>query len=84
MSKLFGWSYPPDDSDEICDVCGSYIDDCFCPECQKCGSYGDPKCYESHGLTRSVEQIENRKKLDEYIQKELEEETKYNENNQNA
>ena len=43
---------PMFDLDSPCEVCGKDIDLCECPECPKCGSIGDPKCYEEHGLNR--------------------------------
>ncbi len=46
MSK-FGWSYPPGVSDAMicppeqpCELCGKMADNCDCPECPVCGSYG--------------------------------------------
>ena len=59
----FVWSYPPgcsgppDHDDQPCMICGLFPDDCICPECPTCEAYGDPKCYEEHGLVRSPEQI---------------------------
>jgi hypothetical protein len=52
---IFGWSYPPGcsgppDDDYPCEVCGQFVDDCICPECPECGSFGDPLCYQKHGL----------------------------------
>jgi len=61
---IFGWSYPPgcsgppDDGDEVCQVCGKSEDNCLCPECPVCGTYGDPKCYTDHGMVKSQAQIE--------------------------
>jgi len=60
--SIFGWSYPPGcsglpwDEEGPCEVCGNVVDNCICPECPECGSYGDPNCYPSHGLHRSFEQ----------------------------
>jgi hypothetical protein len=63
---LFGWNLPPGCSlrdveslscDSPCDVCGLMSDDCICPECPVCQSIGDPKCYDAHGLQRSMAQI---------------------------
>jgi len=55
----FGWSYPPDCSgppddepEPPCEVCGKPVMKCQCPECPKCGNWGDPKCYENHGLKK--------------------------------
>ena len=64
--SIFGWSYPPgvssvpgDEPDPPCEVCGGYPElDCICPECPVCGTFGDPLCYEKHGLVRTSEQIE--------------------------
>ena len=39
-----------------CDVCGLKEADCICPACPVCGAYGDPKCYEEHGMERTNEQ----------------------------
>lgn len=43
-----------------CQCCGKHPDDCICPECPKCGQFGDPKCYkeQEHGLMYSAEQVE--------------------------
>lgn len=60
---IFGWSYPPGcsgppEEPEVCDVCGATnLDLCICPECPKCGSYGDPECYTAHGMKRSIKQV---------------------------
>lgn len=67
--SIFGWSYPPGcngppDPEHPCGVCGKVIDNCICPECSECGSQGDPKCYESHGLVRSTEQIDSKVEAD--------------------
>jgi hypothetical protein len=75
--NVFGWSYPPgaandpnapyNQQDPPCAVCGQMEDGCICPECEECGSVGDPRCYTgpepwdhptpSHGMIRSEEQI---------------------------
>lgn len=34
------------DADEGCDVCQRSTDDCDCPECPKCASVGDYRCYD--------------------------------------
>jgi hypothetical protein len=69
---IFGWSYPPgcsgppdDDYDDHCQVCGQWADDCICPECPECSEFGRPACYQEHGLVRSAEQIDAKKKADE-------------------
>ena len=72
MNK-FGWSYPPgitrlpwDGVQLICEVClgdpeSSHPDHrCICPECEICGSQGDPACYgqgrhTNHGLQVKAE-----------------------------
>ena len=64
--SLFGWSYPPgaandpnapyNQVDLPCAVCGDDVGDCTCPECPKCGSFGDPDCYTKHGLVLTPEQ----------------------------
>lgn len=62
MRSIFGWDYPPGvsslpwDVDYPCDVCGQYENDCICPECPECSTYGDPYCYIHHGLRRTEEQ----------------------------
>ena len=61
MRSIFGWDYPPGcsgppDYDVPCDICGEEVDDCICPECPVCGSYGDPDCYINHGMRRTEEQ----------------------------
>lgn len=60
---IFGWSLPPgvsmrdiDPGDQPCEVCGKDIDDCVCPECDVCGTQGDPKCYTEHGMKKTKEQ----------------------------
>jgi len=69
--SAFGWSLPAGVTqrqidaafgrpDEMCCVCGHDIDDCICPTCSVCGTQGDPKCYEAHGLSRSLAQITGR------------------------
>ncbi len=57
MRSVFGWSYPPgcsgppdDGPDGPCEVCGEPVLKCKCPECPVCGNWGDPKCYQDHGL----------------------------------
>ena len=62
--SIFGWSYPPGcsgppDEPAICEVCNGDVDAdrCICPECPVCGNYGDPDCYENHGMVMTFEQI---------------------------
>ena len=57
---IFGWSYPPGCSgppehDIYCQVCGEHEDKCDCPECEICGDFGNPECYEKHGLIKGKE-----------------------------
>lgn len=72
MSK-FGWSYPPgcsgppEDDHSDCLVCGGnvYEEDpelggCICEECPQCGAYGDPNCYDNHGMFLSIDQVHQR------------------------
>lgn len=40
-------------TDQPCAMCGQSADECCCPECPECGAYGDPHCYECHGLVRT-------------------------------
>jgi hypothetical protein len=57
MGKL-GWWYPegcdgpPENYDEVCEVCGVVVGFCQCPECPVCYQIGDPDCYREHGLVR--------------------------------
>lgn len=76
---IFGWSLPPgcgtlpgEEDEGPCEVCGHAIDYCICKECQKCGTYGDPECYETHGMVRTRAQIEGRAKLDEMMRAQAE------------
>jgi hypothetical protein len=32
-----------------CNICFKNSDDCICPECPKCGEFGDPACYAVRG-----------------------------------
>jgi hypothetical protein len=63
-----GWDLPPGcthrhieeafGSEGPCEVCGvTNLDKCICPECDDCGSVGDLRCYEIHGLVRTHAQI---------------------------
>lgn len=68
---IFGWSLPPgvthrmiDEAmgcEGLCEVCGNNVDECICPECPRCGVFGEPECYNKdgphyHGLTRTIDQ----------------------------
>jgi hypothetical protein len=72
---IFGWDLPPgcsmsdiDPPSCPCPVCGRDSDGgCICPECPKCGDYGNVRCYEQHGLVRTPEQIASRATLDEQM-----------------
>jgi len=79
MSRnIFGWDLPPGVTDSMlpgsedfpCDICGGFsnADECICPECPECGSYGDTLCYEKHGLVRTQEQ----KQIEQLSQKKWE------------
>lgn len=45
----------PDQGEQPCDICQLHVDDCTCPECPKCGAFGDPKCFHQHGLDATVQ-----------------------------
>ena len=70
---MTGWNLPPGCTyamlDEACGVgslclvCRKPDDVCICPECPKCGSFGDPLCYEEHGLVKSPEQMASIEKM---------------------
>lgn len=47
-----------------CEVCGCYPDDCICPECKECGSVGDLRCYDHHGLEMTAEQEQSKRFMD--------------------
>ena len=54
-SGIFGWSLPPgvsrlpgEESDPPCEVCCKAVEDCICPECPRCGTAGEPRCYAGH------------------------------------
>lgn len=63
--------------DQPCEICGQDEDNCICPECSVCGSYGDPYCYVHHGLRRTEEQKFLREVMDREIQADIEAENKY-------
>ena len=84
--SIFGWSYPPGVTgnepeivgyDGPCAVCGRGDDDCICPECPVCGSYGDPLCYEEGVLIRSQEQVDSRTEYEKREAEAAEQEAKY-------
>lgn len=62
---IFGWSLPPgisfndiDPPEEPCLVCEQIENNCVCPECPECGTFGDTYCYDNHGLIRTDRQID--------------------------
>lgn len=55
---------PWNQGEGTCDVCGLSVDDCICPECPVCGEYGDPRCYENHGLVLSDEQRQSKERVE--------------------
>jgi len=63
----FNGHFPWDDP-YFCEVCGNDADnDCICPECPECGDYGNPECYQKHGLVLNKYQritLEYREYLD--------------------
>lgn len=81
---IFGWSYPPgctgtpyDDVFGECEVCGKDVDDCICPECPRCETVGDPRCYQNHGMIRTLAQITSRNEADKARADEVEAEKKF-------
>lgn len=50
----------PHDDEGPCDLCGNAVDNCKCPECRECGSVGDPRCYQEHGLPFTQQQLLSR------------------------
>ena len=68
MRSIFGWDLPPGCSQadidraagmgQPCEMCGQSVDndDCICEECPVCFSYGDPYCYEHHGMEYNIAQ----------------------------
>ena len=75
---IFGWSLPPGCTHRMideaygqegpCECCGKMVDDCICEECLQCGEYGDPKCYKSHGMIYSTEQLSGQHELQDSIE----------------
>lgn len=53
-----------------CDVCGGDPDkqkppgNCICPECPVCGDYGNPACYQDHGMVKTLEQEARRAEME--------------------
>lgn len=50
---------------------------CICPECDECGSVGDPACYPAHGLKYSVRQVVGRDNMMELTRLEVIAEQKF-------
>lgn len=76
MGKFDSYFDPPECDPGPCLCCAGEFEDCGCPECPVCGSIGDPKCYEQHGLVYEQWQIENKKHYEAMMAKEAEEEAK--------
>lgn len=55
------------DDEGPCDVCGQQVDMCLCPPCPVCGQYGNPVCYDDHGLIRTQEQVNAKQAAIEFI-----------------
>ncbi len=51
-SLTLKFTTPDDEPEGPCEVCGLPVLKCKCPECPQCGNWGDPKCYENHGLKK--------------------------------
>lgn len=67
-----------------CEVCGGDPEasdgapnGCICPECPECETFGDPECYEKHGLVRTADQIAGRERVDAQIKAEAERDAAY-------
>jgi hypothetical protein len=39
---------PPIEENEMCIICGNFIENCVCPVCEVCGVQGDPMCINRH------------------------------------
>ena len=87
MNRPLGWSYPAgvtrlpwEDVDVTCEVClgdpesSDPASACICPECNICGSAGDPACYARGTRTNHALELrpkhrplvaERRRRLDE-------------------
>lgn len=82
--SIFGWSYPPGcsgppDEEPICVICNGNVDanECVCHECPVCGSYGDPYCYEHHGMVQTFKQIKQSMYFEMLWEEEAKGEAKY-------
>lgn len=53
----------PDVIEGPCSCCGRSVDDCICPECPECQTYGDPDCYKKHGLKYNRDQLIGQAKI---------------------
>lgn len=53
-----------------CECCGKDIDNCICPECPVCSTFGDKKCYceGGHGLVYTPEQLAGQAELKKYME----------------
>lgn len=79
MNKMFPSDYPPgchsvpDYEPAMCEVCGGdhglgcpdEPGSCICPDCPKCGQFGDPNCYRNHGLVITWAQANQLKTMEE-------------------
>jgi hypothetical protein len=81
---LDAWLTPPPDEEGPCAVCGNGVDYCICPECDECGCYGDPHCYDHHGLVRSAEQVASLAAAEARWQAEAEREAAFAEDSKSA
>lgn len=89
MRHPFGWSLSPgcstlpgEEPIPPCEVCGrdpegSDESACICPECPACQEFGNPKCYDNHGLVRTQEQIESLAKFEKEMADTIRAENEY-------
>jgi hypothetical protein len=89
MRNIFGWDLPPGcthaDIDRAagvgqpCDMCGLDVDseECICEECPVCGAYGDPYCYEHHGMPYNMAQYMTLKEQEAKWEEEARAENEY-------
>lgn len=42
------YAVDPASEEEPCNICHKFVDDCTCPECEVCGTHGDPECINTH------------------------------------